>query len=152
MDLLIRPARKRDTNKFSEIYYSEFSKLDRNWTRQTSRARIRQAIRTYPSLCFAMELDGKIVGFVLAEHLDFAKGKYIYLADVAVSSKFQRRGLGEKALRFLFSVAKARGYKSIYLNAIRKGPVLKLYKKLGFRQTKYVHMEKALYLIEVVCS
>lgn len=144
MELSIRPATKRDTNKFSEIYYSEFSKLDRNWTRATSRARIRQAITTNPSLCFAMEFDGKIIGFVLAERLDFAKGKYIYLADIAVSSKCQRKGFGEEALRFLFRIAKARGYKSIYLNAIRKGRVLKLYKKLGFRQTKYVHMEKEL--------
>ncbi len=144
MGLTIRPARKRDTNKFSEIYYSEFSKLDRNWTRATSRARIRQAISSHPSLCFALELDGKVVGFMLAERLDFAKGKYIYLADLAVSSRFQRRGFGEQALRYLFKIARARGYKSIYLNAIRVGPVLKLYKKVGFRQTKYVHMEKGL--------
>ena len=144
MELTIRPARKRDTNKFSEIYYSEFSKLDRNWTRATSRARIRQAIASYPSLCFALEFDGKIIGFVLAERLDFAKGKHLYLADLAVSSKYQRKGFGEQALRHLFKIAKRRGYKSIYLNAIRVGPVLKLYRKVGFRQTKYVHMEKAL--------
>lgn len=144
MGLMIRPARRRDANKFSEIYYSEFSKLDRNWTRATSRARIRQAIGSYPSLCFAIELDGNIVGFVLAERLDFAKGKYIYLADIAVSSEYQRMGFGEDALRFLFRIARRRGYKSIYLNAIRRGQVLKLYRKLGFKQTKYVHMEKEL--------
>lgn len=144
MKLVIRPARKRDTNKFSKIYYSEFSKLDKDWSQATSRARIRQAITIHPSLCFALLFDDKIVGFVLAERLDFAKGKHIYLADLAVSSKYQRRGFGEEALKFLFRVARARHYRSIYLNAIRKGRVLNLYKKLGFKQTKYVHMEKTL--------
>lgn len=144
MELIIRPARRRDTNKFSDIYFSEFSKLDSGWTRSASRARIRQAITNYPYLCFAMELEGKIVGFVLAERLDFVKGKHIYLSDIAVCSKFQRRGFGEVALRHLFKIAKRRGYRSIYLNAAKRRKTLRFYKKLGFRQTRYVHMEKAL--------
>ena len=140
----IRRARKADSAEFSKIFFKEFSKHDKAWTRKKSAARIKQALSLHPSWCFAILLGKEIIGFIVAEDFSFSKGRSVYIGDVAITAQHQRHGYGKKAMKFLLSEAKRRGRKSVYLNARPKDGALKLYKKLGFKPTGLIHMEKKL--------
>lgn len=135
-------ARKGDIGALSQIYLTSFRLVYGRWNRRTAGARVRQALSLHPRLCFKVALGRETVGLILAEHLDFMKGKSIYIADIAVKKGFRRKGYGAQALRLFLRIAWHRGYKEVYLNA--KPHAAGFYRKFGFRKSKYVRMEKAL--------
>ncbi|MEM6586054.1 MAG: GNAT family N-acetyltransferase [Pseudomonadota bacterium] len=67
-------------------------------------------------------------GFVLSRHA--ADEEELLL--IAVSPRARARGLGQSLINHLFSSARARGVKKIFLEMRRGNPALHLYRKVGF--------------------
>lgn len=141
MEIKLLKLSSEDISAVSGIYYAEFSKKHPEWTRRTAKLRVLQAFNNHPALCYKIIFGHELVGFVLAERLDFALGKYAYLADTALSSKFQGKGIGAQAIKKALKIFKKNGYKRVFLHAEGDKKTLEFYYKLGFRKSGYVHLE-----------
>ncbi len=115
-----------------------------NWTEKTARARLEEKMREAPHLCFCLELNKKVVGFMFCEQFDYAKGKYLWVAEFAIDSKHQGKGFGKQALRFIEDFARKNNFNVLYLAANIKEKAFKIYEKYGFKKTNWFFMEKEL--------
>ena len=81
-------------------------------------------------------VDGKkIIGFTgLTKH---TWNNTLQIIDVFINPEFRRRGLGLKLIRFLKERAKKTKFRCLIAEAPSSNPVVKLYKKAGFRKCGY---------------
>ncbi|HLC80088.1 MAG TPA: GNAT family N-acetyltransferase [archaeon] len=140
----IRKAKVDDIGQCAKIYFEEFSKQDVHWSLRTARARVKQSILKDPKWCFVILHERKIIGVLLAERLDFVKGKSIQIQDIVIMVQYQNKGYGARLLRHLERSARKSNYKGIYLTGNTLGAAGKFYKKLGFLKTQYMFMGKEL--------
>lgn len=142
--LKIRNAEKQDIQECARILLAEFQKQGEDWTQEASEARLAELFEDNPELCFAFELDGKIIGFAFCEKFNYIKGKYLWMSEFAVSSEYQGKGYGLENLRFMEKVCKERGFDVLYLATNRNENAYKIYQKFGFEPTGYEFMEKSM--------
>lgn len=83
---------------------------------------------------------GVAAGFVLSRHA--ADEEELLL--IAIIPEFRNRGLGEKLMQHLFTAARRRGVRRIFLEMRRGNPAVRLYHKVGFQpigeRPKYYRM------------
>ncbi len=139
----IRKAKETDLPACIKIMIEAFAGQE-NWTEKTARGRLEEKIREAPNLCFCLELEGKVVGFMFCEQFDYAKGNYLWLAEFAISPKEQGKGFGKQALKFIENLAKENKFNILYLVANKKEKAYKIYQKQGFKNTNQFFMEKEL--------
>jgi ribosomal protein S18 acetylase RimI-like enzyme len=139
----IRKASRNDLPACVKIMVEAFAGQE-NWTEERARARLEEKIREAPHLCFCLELEGKVIGFMFCEQFDYAKGKYLWVAEFAIDPKYQGKGFGKQALEFIERFAKENGFDVLYLAANRKEKAYQLYLKKGFKDTNWFFMEKEL--------
>ena len=95
------------------------------------RAALESRGRASPGTCFVLDLDDRIVGYVLTlpypmfrypdltrpEELTF-HSRNLHLHDLVVTERLRGRGLGRRLLRHLMTAAAARTYEHISLIAV----------------------------------
>ncbi len=139
----IRKATRNDLSDCIKIMIQAFAGQE-NWTAKTARARLEEKLKEAPQLCFCLEQDKRLVGFMFCEQFDYAKGRYLWVAEFAVSPKEQGKGFGKQALEFIEKFAKENGFNVLYLAANRKAKAYRMYLKKGFKDTNWFFMEKEL--------
>ena len=144
MKLNIRQARESDLPACAEIMITEFSKQGEPWTTDSAKTRLADEIMGAPELCFCLEFDEKLIGFMFCEKFNYVKGKYLWVAEFAISSEYQSKGHGLKALQFIEKYAKEKSFDVLYLATNIKEKAFKIYEKFGFRKTNWFFMEKEL--------
>ncbi|MEW6294960.1 MAG: GNAT family N-acetyltransferase [Candidatus Diapherotrites archaeon] len=145
MSFNIRSATKKDLLACAKILLEEFRKQGEEWTLDSSKERLAELMENNPDLCFCIELEGKIIGFVFAETYKFIKGNYLWISEVAINSQHQGKGYGLKTLQFMEKLAKEKRFKVLTLVANINEKAFKIYEKFGFKNTNYCFMEKELY-------
>lgn len=144
MSFNIRPATEKDLSACTKILFKEFRKQGEEWTMDTAKDRLVELMEDNPGLCFCLELDGKIIGFVFAEKFKFIKGNYLWISALAIQAQQQGKGYGLKTLQFMEKLARERGFNVFTLVANIKEKAFKIYEKFGFKNTNYCFMEKEL--------
>jgi len=140
----IRPATKQDLSACTKIVVDEFNKQGEHWATERARARLSELFENNPELCFCFELDGKVIGQTYCEKYKFEKGDYFWVSDFAISSEYQGKGYGLKALQFIERFAKENGFNVLVLATHIERKAFKIYQKFGFKNTNYVLLEKEL--------
>ena len=79
-------------------------------------------------------LDGSDVGWVQT----IRKNEELFVAQMFVDGRFQRKGIGTKVMKRLISEATAFNL-AVRLNVVRINPARRLYERLGFRVTHEDH-------------
>ena len=85
-----------------------------------------------------------IVGFVAAETYNGATGWKIFILELWVDSDQRGKGIGKILLNTIEKHFKKNKIKSIELLTREDCSAINFYKKHGFKETKYVKMEKKL--------
>ena len=140
MFLKIRKAKKGNLKTCAKILLTEFNKQGENWTKKTALARLTELLND-GGPCYCLFHDGKIVGFVFCETFTY-EGKRLMISELAVSSEYQGKGFGKRAIEFVEKIAKRNKIKKIILAVNKKQKAAKIYKKLGFKPTGYEFFEK----------
>ena len=135
-------ATTSDLDSCARILFEEFSKCDSGWTLPKAQEIIKDIFELHKDLSFCLKLDGKIIGILFCRSYSYIEGNYISLIEFAVSSEFQGKGFGLKALEFLESYAKEKGFNVLALQTHAKRQAINLYKKFGFKETGWVCLEK----------
>jgi ribosomal protein S18 acetylase RimI-like enzyme len=97
--------------------------------------------RTYPQTDDRIILlNGRPIGRMMVDRNDTA----IRLRDIAVLTEYRKAGVGSRLIQDLINEAKAAS-KPVQLHVLASSPAVRLYKRLGFRQTgddaTYLEME-----------
>lgn len=139
----IRKASKSDLSDCVKIMINAFAGQE-SWTEKTARARLEEKIIDAPQLCFCLEQNGMVIGFMFCEQFDYAKGRYLWVAEFAIKPEEQGKGFGKQGLEFIEKFAEENGFNVLYLAANKKEKAYQMYLKKGFRDTEWFFMEKEL--------
>lgn len=130
MDVLIRKAEKGDILYIQEIEEQAFGKEAYPLTLM---------IYLYEhcgNYFLIAEVEKQIAGYIVACP---EKKDRLHIYSIAVKKHFRRKGIGEKLLKKLIKLAKKHGLKEVFLEVnVENTPAIKLYEKLGFKQTKRI--------------
>jgi len=145
--VIIRQIEERDYEAFRRLFdeayseYLEFLKLknqtqylkERQERKEVTLARFNFYLKTGSS--FVAEDDGKVVGYVTSQTVDFMHDvdRLLWIEYIVVQQKFRRRGTGLALLRKLVEHAKFSGIDRIYttINPDNQASA-KLHVKAGF--------------------
>jgi len=145
--VIVRQIREDDYEAFRGLFeeaYSEYLGFlrhenpqqylkERRERREVTRARFDFYLKTGSS--FVAEEDGKVVGYVASQTINFMHGvdRPLWIEYIVVQSKFRRRGIGLALLRKLMDHAKHSGVDRIYttINPDNEASI-KLHSKAGF--------------------
>lgn len=129
-DVSIRQMTKEDIDKVYDIERRSFSY-------PFSKGIVYTMFLAYPDMCFVIQVNSEIVGFLLGE-LDVSD-KQPHILSFAINEQYKRQGLGSKLLQFFIDYCKKANYKHISLE-VRKDndPAISLYKKFGFQGVKII--------------
>ena len=129
--------------EFDEKYAPDFARLNYEWIdryfrvephdRATLDDPITSIIEPGGEIFFAVNADGRVAGTValIPDGQD-----RVELAKMAVSSDFQRNGIGDRLMRACLEYARQKGKSSIFLLSNTKLiPAINLYRKYGFVET-----------------
>ncbi len=144
--MTIRKGTRKDIGSIVNVWVQEYSKKPyyEKWTLKTSQKRVKDYFdKKY--LIYVIEIEKKIVGFVIFEIYPFGNGAQTYIADIAVLSENQGNGIGKILMKKVESESRERGSKLISLRSSKKSRAFGFYKKLNYREEKdFVNMEKKL--------
>ncbi len=136
----IVPIRKSDKKECAEIILKEFNKQGEEFTKKTALKRVNTGYQKGFSFC--VKEKRKILGLILAKTFYYAKGKYIWVEELVVREEHQGKGIGKKLMKKLETACRKKKVDSMTLNT--KEINTKFYKKLGYKKTKFIMMEKDL--------
>lgn len=111
-------------------------KISGNYHRELERHFV-DSLRSGSSRIFVMELEGKIVGYILGELHQrkpiYPAGNYGFVSDLCVSSEYRRRGFGNKLVAELMAWFESRKVTSVELFLLEANPTSSAFwSSLGF--------------------
>lgn len=111
---------------------------------QTKAAVLKTELEKNPDGCFVAELGGEVVGYITTTIMSIASRGII--ANIAVSSKLQGRGLGRKLISKALEYFKSQGLRQAKIETLATNQVGQhLYPSCGFREVeRQVHYVMAL--------
>jgi len=132
-DITIRELQKEDLrNGFLSSLDSLRNTSDIN---KETAEKIFDKLNSNPDYIIAVAvLDGKVVGsttLLIETKFIHNGGKVGHIEDVVVDKKYQRKGMGEKIIKYLLKVAKDNGCYKTILDC--SDDVKPFYEKLGFK-------------------
>lgn len=122
--LVIQKMKKDDLDQVVDIEEKSFSDP---WNRSF----FSQDIDNESALSLVARADENVVGYICLWKIL----EEIQISNVAVSPGYRRRGIGQKMMEKMLTLAQERGWKKITLGVrISNLPAISLYKKFGFRE------------------
>lgn len=137
----IRLAEEKDLNELAEIYTIAYNSLNigENWTSESAYKLLKYMFEDQPDLFFTAEVEGKIIGSIVATVRPWWDGNHLIEGEIFIHPDFQKKGIGVKLIKKLFTVAKEK-YGVIawdtYTHIVYENP-LAWYKSLGFEEIKH---------------
>ncbi len=96
--------------------------------------RLKELIKSPLFEMFVLEAGGEIAGMASLHYMETLIKKSVWVEDVVVHPKHQRKGLGKKIMRHVVKQARKKGVKHIDLtSAPHRIAANKLYQKLKFK-------------------
>jgi ribosomal protein S18 acetylase RimI-like enzyme len=130
MRIAVRPARVEDFDFCGDLYFSEMGstirELNLDMAKQVANLRERWDVQQVRIIT----LDGADIGWVQSTIEDDA----LFLGQLFVAPAHQGRGIGTTIVRRLIEEA-ACGRRAVTLGVVKTNPALRLYQRLGFRNT-----------------
>lgn len=78
--------------------------------------------------CYELVVDGGRVGILLLNHDE----KAYYIRELQIVDKWQRQGIGSKAIRYVMEIALQASLNAIRLRMFYINPAIALYERMGF--------------------
>ncbi|MAH42422.1 hypothetical protein CL614_01705 [archaeon] len=141
---MIRKAKQSDLKEIAKILKTEYKKtFKETWSDKGAIKVIRDYFHT--NNIFVHLQEKIITGFIITRPVSWHDGLRYIVEEIAVSSKYQGKGIGRELIEYAENIARKKGAVKIELFAGTKSKAFKIYKKFGFKEsTSFVHMTKKL--------
>ncbi|MFH1895766.1 MAG: GNAT family N-acetyltransferase [archaeon] len=93
-------------------------------------------------MLFFAEENGKIIGLLFCATYIWDDGTHVFVEDLYVDKTFRGKNVGEKLVLELEKTAKEKNIAVIDLFAHTKAKAFDFWKKMGYKQTAFVQMQK----------
>jgi ribosomal protein S18 acetylase RimI-like enzyme len=130
MPITLRPACAQDFDYCADLYFAEMTAIIRELKLDVAAqaAGFRQQWNATQVRIIAC--DGADIGWLQSA----PRGDALFLAQLFVDSRFQRRGIGTEVMNRLIGEA-ALARQAVTLGVVKTNPAFRLYERLGFRIT-----------------
>lgn len=141
-DILIREAREQDVARILELYREAgIEAAEEGFTSQEARVHLAW-FRQYPSFrVFVAEVQGEVVGtyeLLIMDNLAKRGRKSGVVEDVAVSPRFERRGIGRAMMLHAQQECRQAGcYKLVLSSGLKRTGAHDFYHAAGFEKHGY---------------
>jgi GNAT superfamily N-acetyltransferase len=125
--LVFRPALLGDFEFCQRLYFEGMDKIIRQLALDMARQRESFAGQWQVAEVRIVTLAGEDIGWLQTWPADDA----IFLGQLYLAERFQRRGIGSRALQMLIDEAE-RAQKALALDVVKINPARRLYERLGF--------------------
>ena len=139
--LRLRRLEARDVTEISQILKAI---TEKHGTKDYQRA-VEEEVKRDDRVSFVAELNGKVVGFIIAYILYGAFGveKSAWIGLFGVDPKYMGSGVGERMAHQVFDSAKKMGIKNIFSSVgWDSTDLLSFFKSLGFDRSSFINLEK----------
>lgn len=146
----IRPVRPEDRDgilRITEAEFPEVASIDARIERMIGGTpwhvikaeRVCDELRRFPDACAVVEVDGQLAGYI-TNTIDRTASRGT-IANLAVSGKFQGRGLGTRLIEWAIARFRAEGLRQAKIETLATNEVGQhLYPKMGFQEVvRQVH-------------
>jgi len=131
-NLEIRQIRKNEFQKAMAILSNELKVRVRNDNF------LSQKLEEFPQFFIGVFLDNELIGIICG----FPREDYLLISELAIDSKFQRRGFGKRLVEYFENIAK-KDYKKINVGAQDK--TIEFYKSLEYNPFLFIQYKKGDY-------
>ncbi len=141
--MIFRNAKRSDLKGIFEVYKERMLEL-----REAGKARALKMMKWELKNCslkysFVAVENQQIAGYILAYCKPMHDGPHPHITQFAVRESQRRKGVGTKLMKLCTSALRKSGFKKAKLVVrMSNKPAIDLYKKLGFRKTKYLMVKK----------
>ncbi|EGC02910.1 GNAT family N-acetyltransferase [Ruminococcus albus] len=143
-NVILREMTKYDIEKCTQIGFSAFGTSAVMQSLYHYESYFKGFIESRERYAFCIETNGKTAGFMTVQEIPSLMGGItIYIDDIAVEKKCQRKGIGTAAIKQLFAMFPDENV-NFMLKTMPDIPAYKLYDRLGFMDMNMSVMEKSL--------
>lgn len=139
--LLIRKVELRDADDVSRIREA----ITKRRSTADYKRFVEEEVQKEDRIGFVAELDGKIVGFMIAYIIygGFGLEKSAWIGVFGVEPKYMDSGIGTRLSKRIFDVLRERGIKNIF-TSVRwdSTDLLSFFKSLGFDRCEFINLKK----------
>jgi ribosomal protein S18 acetylase RimI-like enzyme len=141
----IRKATGKDKEIIKKIFSEGYSVSPYNekWPPEMLEKRISDYLKYYDNM-FVLEVDKKIVGFIIFCFYAWHAGLRGYINEVVVAPEFQGKGYGRALMDFAESYMKKKGAKEVCLLTSPESGAFKMYQKRNYKDEGFVTVYKVL--------
>jgi ribosomal protein S18 acetylase RimI-like enzyme len=129
-ELTLRPAELADFAFCQRTYFEPMLATIEKLGLDEERHRVNFANQWRVKEVRIVMMEGEVIGWLQTAATDDA----LFLAQLFVDTRFQRRGIGSRLMRILIEEA-ARENRAVTLGVVKTNPARRLYERLGFRVT-----------------
>lgn len=131
----IRPVLPADVPALAEVYVAAYQAppYDGCFDLETATAIVRELQERYPESCFAAEVAGQPVGFILCSTLAGLKS---VVEEFVVAPELQGQGVGRALFAHALDWLREHGYPAVELVAHRAAPAHQFYCHHGFAESR----------------
>lgn len=140
----IRKASNKELNEISKMFQKGFSEKPYNekWTDKNAQKKIKNYYKDGTILVSIK--DNKIIGFIIFSELLWDNHIKLMIDEMVVDESHRGKGIGTLLLQEAEKSANKKGINNIELVSNINSEAFKLYKKLNYKETGLVVMEKIL--------
>jgi ribosomal protein S18 acetylase RimI-like enzyme len=141
---MIRKAKKEDLNKIASLFKKGFSEKPYNekWTDRNAKDKIEEYYKN-GTILVNIE-NNSILGFIIFSELLWDNHIKLMIDEMVVDEAYRGKGIGTLLLKEAEKPAKKKGINNIELVSNINSNAFNLYKKLNYKETGLVVMEKIL--------
>ncbi|MBU2100637.1 GNAT family N-acetyltransferase [Candidatus Micrarchaeota archaeon] len=133
---------KRGVNLFVEVMGE--SPYFENWSKEDAEKRLMHSFSKAKDFAFFAEENGKAIGLLFCATYIWDDGIHVFVEDLYVDKEFRGKGAAKNLVEALEKTAKEKGIVVIDLFAHTQAKAFDFWKKMGYKQTHFVQMQKKL--------
>lgn len=138
MNVVIRPVQEKDQEQIVMVFMDTFNSAGENWSEENARKHIREA--PIEGCNYVAEVDGKMIGILLAFPLTKVNGTELFIDILAVRPEYQNQGIGKELWKIGEQYIKDHGLVGICLQANPKLKSFVWYKRMGLKQSGWTEL------------
>lgn len=128
-----RVMTESDIEKVIPLFIKHYNEYERSaWTKETTYKRIHQVWSREDALCFILENEGEVLGFVMGYFEQYDDIQAYDLVEIVVAHECQNQGIGTAFMQEIEGRIKAAGGAMIQLQAVNDKMHERFYGKLGY--------------------
>jgi aminoglycoside 6'-N-acetyltransferase I len=145
---IVRNMLEEDITKCANIFVEVYNEVySEPWTTESGEKRTKELYSHSKELCFVLEIDCEIRGFLTAKGYSWYDGLRIYIEEIVIQKKLRGQGYGTLLLNSLEKRGNEKRAVGYSLVAEKDSHAYKYYLSKGFLVSHWVHLERIQHII-----